>query len=110
MLLSAAILSSSSAAQASVPVAPAAPSAASSPVRVVRLPSSNSPLVTIRLVFQLGAADDPAIGGAYLHAHAPNAAAIAFYERLGFVRGATVPGYYRRLRPPDAVLLERRLR
>jgi ribosomal protein S18 acetylase RimI-like enzyme len=57
-----------------------------------------------------GAADDPAIGGAYLHAHAPNAAAIAFYERLGFVRGATVPGYYRRLRPPDAVLLERRLR
>ena len=57
-----------------------------------------------------GAADDPAIGGAYLHAHAPNAAAIAFYERLGFVRGATVPGYYRRLRPSDAVLLERRLR
>jgi zinc protease len=29
-----------------------------SPVRIVRVPSPNSPLVTIRLVFQVGAADD----------------------------------------------------
>ena len=39
-----------------------------------------------------------------------NTDAIAFYERLGFVNAGVVPGYYRRLRPPDAVLLERALR
>jgi hypothetical protein len=39
-----------------------------------------------------------------------NTDAIAFYERLGFEKGATVPGYYRKLHPPDAVILERRLR
>jgi N-alpha-acetyltransferase 50 len=39
-----------------------------------------------------------------------NTDAIAFYERLGFQRGAVVPGYYRKLKPPDAVVLERRLR
>jgi zinc protease len=45
-------------------IAAASPSAraeqghAASPIRVVRLPSPSSPLVTIRLVFQVGAADD----------------------------------------------------
>ncbi|HEX7499734.1 MAG TPA: insulinase family protein, partial [Polyangia bacterium] len=29
-----------------------------SPIRIVRLPSPSSPLITIRLVFQVGAADD----------------------------------------------------
>ena len=57
-----------------------------------------------------GAAEDPAIGSAFLHVHVANTDAIAFYERLGFVRGETVRGYYRRLTPPDAALLERRLR
>jgi ribosomal protein S18 acetylase RimI-like enzyme len=36
--------------------------------------------------------------------------AIAFYTRLGFEQGGIVRGYYRRLDPPDAVVLRRRLR
>jgi hypothetical protein len=36
--------------------------------------------------------------------------AIAFYRRLGFEAGDVVRGYYRRLDPPDAVVLSRRLR
>ncbi len=52
MLLSAALVASSSPARAAGP-------SASSPVRIVGLPSPRSPLVTIRLVFQVGSADDP---------------------------------------------------
>ena len=47
----------------SVAAATATPVAARAeigPIRVIGLPSPNSPLVTIRLVFQVGAADDPA--------------------------------------------------
>lgn len=51
MILSTAVLAASAPAQASQePI--------TTPIRVVRLPSPNSPLVTIRLVFQVGAADD----------------------------------------------------
>lgn len=39
-----------------------------------------------------------------------NDEAIAFYTRLGFEAGDVVRGYYRRLTPPDAVVLRRRLR
>ena len=57
------------------------------------------------------AAADGGVGVAYLHAHVANEEALAFYrEKLGFRRGATARGYYRRLTPPDAVVLWRRLR
>ena len=57
------------------------------------------------------AAADGGVGVAYLHAHVANAEALAFYrDKLGFRRGATARGYYRRLSPPDAVVLWRRLR
>lgn len=39
-----------------------------------------------------------------------NDEAIAFYLRLGFERGEVLRGYYRRLDPPDAVVLRRRVR
>lgn len=45
----------------------------------------------------------------FLH-QTSNDEAIAFYTRLGFERGDVVRGYYRRLDPPDAVVLRRRLR
>jgi zinc protease len=45
---------------AAMAAAPALARAEAGPIRVVRLPSPNSPLVTLRLVFQVGAADDPA--------------------------------------------------
>lgn len=54
-----------------------------------------------------------------LHQHQPpvvllmfqtsNAEAIRFYQRFGFEVGETIPGYYKRLDPPDAVLLRKRL-
>jgi zinc protease len=55
MLLSIAIAAASSSARAdnSKDAGPGA-----SPIRVVRLPSPSNPLVTLRLVFQVGAADD----------------------------------------------------
>lgn len=51
MLLSLAIIASSSSALA-------AEEDRTSPIRIVRLPSPSSPLITIRIVFQVGAADD----------------------------------------------------
>ncbi len=51
MILSTAVVAASASAQASQ-------GSSATPIRVVRLPSPTSPLVTIRLVFQVGAADD----------------------------------------------------
>jgi zinc protease len=51
MILSIAVVAASATAQAGQ-------EPGSAPIRIVRLPSPNSPLVTIRLVFQVGAADD----------------------------------------------------
>lgn len=51
MIFSIAIVAASASAQAGQESSPA-------PIRIVRLPSPRSPLVTIRLVFQVGAADD----------------------------------------------------
>ena len=57
------------------------------------------------------ASQDDGVGTAYLHAHVSNSEALSFYQkRLGFRKGATAKGYYRRLSPPDAVVLWRRLR
>lgn len=51
MILSIAVAAASASAQA-------AQGSSAPPIRIVRLPSPNSPLVTLRLVFQVGAADD----------------------------------------------------
>ena len=55
------------------------------------------------------AAEDPVIQSAHLHVQTSNAAAITFYERHGFHRGAVLHKYYRKLDPPDAVELSRPL-
>ena len=34
---------------------------------------------------------------------------LGFYEQLGFVKGAVVPGYYGDLQPPDAVEVHKSL-
>ncbi len=44
-----------------------------------------------------------------LSPQANNEEAIRFYERHGFARGATVPDYYKKLNPSDAVLMTRRI-
>lgn len=42
-----------------------------------------------------------------LHVHVGNGTALKFYRKRGFVEQAVVKDYYRRLDPPDAVLLTR---
>lgn len=56
------------------------------------------------------AAEDANITEALLHVQANNKDAIRFYERFGFVVKQTVKDYYKRLDPPDAVLLVKELR
>ena len=53
---------------------------------------------------------DSFIEDAYLHVHTPNTEAIAFYKRFGFVEDGVVNNYYKRLEPPDAVVLKLNLR
>ena len=53
---------------------------------------------------------DSFIKDAYLHVHTPNTEAIAFYKRFGFVEDGVVNNYYKRLEPPDAVVLKLNLR
>jgi len=50
-------------------------------------------------------AGDEAIRYAYLHVHSGNEEAVRFYQRFDFQIHCTVPGYYRKLSPPDAVEL-----
>ena len=47
---------------------------------------------------------------AYLHVQTNNADAIAFYERFGFEEDGVARNYYKRLEPPDAVILKLDLR
>lgn len=49
---------------------------------------------------------DPFIVDAYLHVQVSNDDAKAFYERFGFVTDHVVQNYYKRLDPPDAVILK----
>lgn len=56
------------------------------------------------------AAQDPNIAEAQLHVQVSNEEAINFYKRFGFKVRGTVQGYYKRLDPPDAVLLVKDLR
>eukprot|EP00803_Ostreobium_quekettii_P002397 evm.model.scf_415.4 EVM.evm.TU.scf_415.4 scf_415:33009-35814(-) len=52
---------------------------------------------------------DPNIVDAFLHVQVNNDDAIKFYENFGFVVKERVWGYYRRLEPPDAVILVKSL-
>lgn len=55
------------------------------------------------------ASQDSNIEEAYLHVQTNNEEAIRFYNQFGFVLGEVVPNYYKRLIPPDAVILRRTL-
>lgn len=46
---------------------------------------------------------------AYLHVHAGNAEAQKFYKAGGFTEEGSVPGYFPRLTPPDALILSQSL-
>lgn len=56
------------------------------------------------------AAKDAFIHDVYLHVQTNNYQAFDFYERFGFERGEILRNYYRRIDPPDAVVLRRDLR
>ncbi|PRW56198.1 N-alpha-acetyltransferase 50 [Chlorella sorokiniana] len=58
---------------------------------------------------QAVAANLPEVSEAVLHVQVNNESAIKFYSRFGFEIAETIAGYYKRLDPPDAVLLRRRL-
>lgn len=51
----------------------------------------------------------PEVQEAVLHVQTSNEEAIRFYSRFGFEVAETIAGYYKRLDPPDAVLLRKRL-
>lgn len=52
----------------------------------------------------------PEVTQAYLHVHTANQDALDFYQKFGFeVEGRVIEKYYKRLEPPDAVLLVKRL-
>lgn len=53
------------------------------------------------------ASQDDNIKEAYLHVHTSNEEAIRFYTQFDFEVGDTISGYYKRLDPPDAVVLRR---
>lgn len=51
----------------------------------------------------------PEVRQAYLHVQISNEEAMVFYERLDFERSEVIENYYRRIDPPHAVVLQRRL-
>ncbi|EFN58662.1 hypothetical protein CHLNCDRAFT_13632, partial [Chlorella variabilis] len=55
------------------------------------------------------AAQLPEVAEALLHVQTSNEEAMRFYGRYGFEVGETIPGYYKRLDPPDAVVLRKAL-
>ncbi|GBF99159.1 N-alpha-acetyltransferase [Raphidocelis subcapitata] len=55
------------------------------------------------------AAEDPAITTAALHVHAGDEEAQGWYLARGFAVQERIANYYRRLSPPDAILMARRL-
>ncbi|PSC69043.1 N-alpha-acetyltransferase 50 [Micractinium conductrix] len=59
---------------------------------------------------QLVATQLPEVSEAVLHVQTSNDEAIRFYSRFGFEVAETIQGYYKRLDPPDAVLLRKVLR
>ena len=55
------------------------------------------------------ASEDAFIHDVYLHVQTNNIQAIEFYERFGFEQGEVLRNYYKRIDPPDAVVLRRDL-
>lgn len=55
------------------------------------------------------ASQDSNIREAYLHVQTNNEEAIQFYKQFSFEVGEVVANYYKRLSPPDAVILRRAL-
>jgi|TARA_B110000003_G_scaffold158518_1_gene158804 ribosomal protein S18 acetylase RimI-like enzyme len=55
------------------------------------------------------ASRDAFVKEAYLHVQTNNFQAFEFYERFGFEKGEVVKNYYKRIEPPDAVILRRDL-
>lgn len=55
----------------------------------------------------LEASQDDNIKEAYLHVQTNNDEAIRFYKQFRFEVGDTISNYYKRLDPPDAVILRR---
>jgi len=45
----------------------------------------------------------------YMHVQTSNIDARRFYERNGFVEVALIPGYYKKIEPPDAWVLEKKI-
>ncbi|KAG2483692.1 hypothetical protein HYH03_017492 [Edaphochlamys debaryana] len=56
-----------------------------------------------------GCLQDPNIEEAYVHVQVDNEEAIRFYQRHGFTAGETVKDYYKKLTPPDALILSKKL-
>ncbi|PNH07684.1 N-alpha-acetyltransferase 50 [Tetrabaena socialis] len=52
---------------------------------------------------------DPNIEEAYAHVQVGNDEAVRFYQRQGFEVGETVRDYYKKLSPPDALTLSKKL-
>jgi len=50
---------------------------------------------------------EPNLQELYLHVQTSNQDAIDFYKRFGFTTGEVVKDYYKRIEPPDAILLHR---
>ena len=57
----------------------------------------------------LEAKQDDNIKEAYLHVQANNEEAMRFYRLFNFAVGKTIPNYYKKLDPPDAVVLRHML-
>lgn len=49
----------------------------------------------------------PNIARVYLHVWVSNPTALAFYDKFAFTNCGIVPDYYKKITPPDAVLLEK---
>lgn len=45
----------------------------------------------------------------YLHVQESNTAAMAFYQREGFICDRLIEGYYKKIQPPNAYLLSKLL-
>ena len=58
------------------------------------------------MILQLAEAT-PAVSEVYLHVHAINEDALAFYTKWGFQHAGIVENYYRRIQPRHAILLRR---
>lgn len=54
--------------------------------------------------------EDDAIHEATLHVQVNNDDAVRFYKKFGFEVGETVLNYYKRIDPPDAFLLTKKLK